>query len=204
MKEQPDKARVVFGCSGCAARADDEASLKHDEKPHAKKTTRVCTKSGTLPHAVRPAGTCVTKDGRITERWYGFRLKKTDALNALDSKKLPQDSLVVMADKEGKDSFMVQVDPKHGARTLEEITKVVHAQIKPQVADLKDREEIDFAGGKAVRIVYEVAGKARRRVTQVYVKHDGNFLIFSATDVEPFDNRARDFKALFDSVELLK
>ena len=102
MKEQLDKARVVFGCSGCAAKADREADLKHEEKPHEKKTVRTCTKSGTLPHAVRPATTSVTREGRFTEQWYGLRLKKTDGLSVLDNKKLSQDTLLVMADKEAK------------------------------------------------------------------------------------------------------
>jgi hypothetical protein len=203
MKEQPDKARVVFSCSGCAAKADLESALTHEEKPHERKIVRTCTKSGTLPHALRPATTSVTKDGKFTEQWYGFRLKKTDGLSILDSKKLSQDTLLVMADKEAKDTFWVQVDPKHSARTLAEITDVVAAQLKAQV-DVKEKSEVDFAGTKAVKIVYEVDQKAKRRVTTWYVKHDGNFLLFSATDAEPFDNHEKQFKALIDSVELLK
>ena len=203
MKEQLDKARVVFGCSGCAAKADREADLKHEEKPHEKKTVRTCTKSGTLPHAVRPATTSVTREGRFTEQWYGLRLKKTDGLSALHNKKLSQEPLLVMADKEAKDTFWVQVDPKHGARTLAEITDICAAQLKSQV-DVKEKEEVDFAGSKAVKIVYEVAGKSKCRVTTWYVKHDGNFLLFTATDAEPFDNHEKQFKALIDSVELLK
>ncbi len=202
MKEQPDKARVAFGCAGCAARADAEADLKHDDKPHTKKTVKICSKSGTLPHATRPPKSSTVKDGKFVEQWYGFRVKKTDGLAILEQK-LPHDTLLVMADKEAKDTFMVQVDPKHGARTLEEITDICAQQLKAQV-DVKEKSDFEVGGAKAVKIVYEVAGKSKRRVTTYYVKHDGNFLLFSCTDSEPFENHAKNYKELIDSIELLK
>ncbi len=206
MEEKADRARVVFGCAGCAARADSAAELKHEEKPHAQKLVKTCTKSGTVPHAVPPAKykQGVMKEGRFVQPWYGFRIKKIDGFLLPDARR-PPDVLMVMCDKFAKDSLSVLVDDKHAHRTLEDIHSAAAAQIKAMNAKILKDEEVDFAGTKAFVIAYEWATtQGAAKLSMYYVRHGENFLVVQVQDVAPVGDHDKQFKTLLDSFELLK
>ena len=49
-EKTPVRARITYGCSGCAATGDFEKSLKHEETCKKRQLTKVCSKSGSAPH----------------------------------------------------------------------------------------------------------------------------------------------------------
>lgn len=55
-QKSPDRARVTYACSGCAATADFEHAFMHEESCKKKTSAlrKVCSKSGTPPHVTMP------------------------------------------------------------------------------------------------------------------------------------------------------
>jgi hypothetical protein len=51
-QKAPDRARVTYACTGCAATAEFEKQFKHEEscKKRTSALRKVCSKSGTPPH----------------------------------------------------------------------------------------------------------------------------------------------------------
>ena len=53
-EKTPDRSRITYACAGCAATAEFEKELKHDEGCKKKQLKKVCSKSGTPPHQTIP------------------------------------------------------------------------------------------------------------------------------------------------------
>ncbi|MBI3855221.1 MAG: hypothetical protein HY293_05980 [Planctomycetes bacterium] len=55
-QKTPDRARIRYACTGCAATADFEKEFKHEEdcKKKSSALKKVCSKSGTPPHQTVP------------------------------------------------------------------------------------------------------------------------------------------------------
>ena len=55
-EKTPDRARITYACSGCAAAGEFEREFKHEEgcKKRTSALKKVCSKSGTPPHQTIP------------------------------------------------------------------------------------------------------------------------------------------------------